>query len=139
MMGSELSNFFEQANKDLESLINYEDTFNYETQKEFNIWKANVVSKLNGAYKIKINRLNIFFMFEPEFGTLAIDDNKLNMLKTVLRDMYFKYNINKKKSKENIEILKLLKAREENIDFELELAKRTYEIIVIFLIVHLNI
>ena len=114
-MGSELSNFFEQANKNLDLLIEDEDTFNYETQKEFNIWKTKLVSKLNGAYKIKINRLDIFFIYEAEFGTLAIDDKKLNMLKTVLRDMYFKYNINQKKSKENIEILKLLKAREENL------------------------
>jgi hypothetical protein len=45
------------------------------------------------------------------------------ILKTILRDMYFKYNTKKKKSKKNIEIEKLLKAREENLDFNLELSK----------------
>jgi predicted hydrocarbon binding protein len=44
-------------------------------------------------------------------------DNDFSILKTILRDMYFKY-MNKKNSKENIEIQKLLQAREENIDFE---------------------
>lgn len=119
-MNNNISDFFEQANKDLDFII--KDELDPDVQECFDNWKNKVVSKLDGAYKVKIKRLNIFFILEYECSTLAIDGHKLDMLKTILRDMYFKYN-QKNKSKSNVEIKKLLKAREENIDFELELAK----------------
>lgn len=120
-MNHNISDFFIQANKDLDLMI--KDDLDYEVQEYFDNWKNKVVSKLEGAYKIKIKRLDIFFLLEYDSNTLAIDAHKLDILKTILRDMYFKYNQKNKKSKNNLEIKKLLKAREENIDFELELAK----------------
>jgi hypothetical protein len=113
-----LSNFFYNANYELENIIK-DDELNEEL---FDEWKEKVILKLDNSYKIKMNRLNIFYS-RCEFEDLLIDIYKLNSIKTILRDMYFKYNANRKKTKKNLEIEKLLKAREENIDFELEIAK----------------
>jgi hypothetical protein len=109
MTNQELIIFFKEMNIQLEELDNADISVE-EYYYELDIWKKKLLSKLNGAYYIKVKRL-------------SINNYDFSILQTILRDMYFKYNINKKKSKENIEREKLLKAREGNIDFELELAK----------------
>jgi len=109
MINQELMIFFKEMNIQLEELDNADISVE-EYYYELDIWKKKLLSKLNGAYYIKVKRL-------------SINNYDFSILQTILRDMYFKYNINKKKSKENIEREKLLKAREGNIDFELELAK----------------
>ena len=118
MTSQELANFFMESNNELQQIIEDLDDLN---QDAFEYWKNNVVVQLNGSYKIKMKRLEIFFTFIDE--PLHVDTHKLNIAKTILRDMYFKYNIKKQKVKENLETEKLLKVREENLDFELELAK----------------
>ena len=116
MTNEELANFFIESNNRLEKIILNNDNIEYE---KLEAWKHDVVKKLNGSYKIKMNRLEIITYSNDN---MCIDSLKYNSAKTILRDMYFKYNTKKKKTKTNIEIEKLLKAREENIDFELELS-----------------
>jgi len=116
MTNEELANFFIESNNVLEQIIVDNDNIEYD---ELEAWKQDVVKKLHDSYKIKMNRLEIL-IYHGEI--MYIDTLKYNSAKTILRDMYFKYNIKKKKTKTNIETEKLLKAREKNIDFELELA-----------------
>jgi len=73
--------------------------------------RAELLLKIDGTYKTKLKLIN------------SLEDKTYSKVKTILGDMYFKYNLNKEKSKKNMEIEKLLKAREENIDFEIELAE----------------
>lgn len=115
-----MATFFQKANENLDLITEDENQL---CQKEFDDWKNEVVSKLDNAYEIKMKRINIYMIIDYEFGYLAIKPHEFYTVKTILRDMYFKYNIKKTKSKQNIEIEKLLKAREENIDFDLELSK----------------
>ena len=70
-----------------------------------------------------LNRLNEHEIFEFDAFDCTINEVKLNQIKTILRDMYVKYNTKKQKTKENIEIEKLLKARENNLDFDKELSE----------------
>jgi hypothetical protein len=76
---------------------------------------------LSGAYKIKLNRLEIFTYIYDD--GLYVATHEFNVVKTILRDMYIKYKTKKKQTKVDLEIEKLLRAREENIEFELELAE----------------
>lgn len=86
-------------------------------------WKADVLSKLSGSAKIKVSRVEIIRFPQSSYDfTMDKDEHEKKIVETVLRDTAFKINADKK-SKENIEILKLLKAREENIDFEMQLAE----------------
>ncbi len=118
MTNKELANFFRKSNIELDQIVVDIDNIDVNV---LDSWKINIVNKLRFAYRIKMNRLEIFIINNYDYSVF-IDIHKLNIAKTILRDMYFKYNINKKNTKENIEILKLLKARENNIDFELNLA-----------------
>jgi hypothetical protein len=81
--------------------------------ESYKAWEKQLLVHLNRSYKIKVKRMT---------SPLSKDDEYL-ILKTVLRDMWWKYNRNKSKSEKNFAIEKLLKAREGNIEFELELAK----------------
>lgn len=117
MTNKELANYFRKSNNELDQIVVDIDDIDYDV---LDSWKRNVVNKLRSAYRIKMNRLEMLTHFDD---MRYIDSHKLNIAKTILRDMYFKYNPNKKKTKINIESEKLLKAREENIDFELELSK----------------
>ena len=86
-------------------------------------WKDDVLPKLSGSAKIKVSRVEIIrFPQNPYNFEMDKDEHEKKIVETVLRDTAFKINADKK-SKENIEILKLLKAREENIDFEMQLAE----------------
>ena len=105
----ELMIFFKEMNNELDEIMEVNGDYSY--GEYFDDWKKKIIPKLKGSYQIKTKRID------------CLDYSTSPKLKTILRDMYFKYNINKKKSKENIEREKLLKAREGNIDFELELAK----------------
>ncbi|MFT7003521.1 MAG: hypothetical protein ACJAWW_000870 [Sulfurimonas sp.] len=116
----EMADFFKKANEELELMTEDQKDF---SQKEFDSWKNTILSKLDNAYQIKMQRLNIYLTIDYEFGYLGVIPHNFYMVKTILRDMYFKYNTKKRKSKDNLEIEKLLKARELNIDFDLELAK----------------
>jgi hypothetical protein len=79
-------------------------------------WKEKVSKYIEGSYKIKLERLDIDRNYDMS------DNLDTNIARAVLRDMYYKYS-NYKQTKDNIEIAKLLKARESNIDFEIELAQ----------------
>ena len=85
-------------------------------------WKKKLLPKVSGSYKVKLQRAEIV---EPPSNSynfsVDINEHELKVCETVLRDMAFKYSV--KNSKEGIETLKLLKAREENIDFEKGLAE----------------
>ena len=124
------SDFFKKMNdeldeikKEYDELKSYitEDNWDYydtcnpdwfdENIEKFKIWKIELLLSLNSSYKTKVKNM-----------TLEIEKEFL-ILKTILRDMYWKYNTKKSKTKENLEIEKLLKAREENIDFEVDLVK----------------
>jgi len=110
MKNNEIANFFKQMSHELNEMNDSDVPYN-EYDNIFSDWKQNLIPKIEGTYKIKIKRID----------TLTYD--KYPELLTILRDMYVKYEIKDKKTKDNLEIKKLLKAREENIDFELELAK----------------
>ncbi|MFH0710843.1 MAG: hypothetical protein V2A75_11610 [Pseudomonadota bacterium] len=92
------------------------------TPDAINKWKAILLPKLEGSNKIKISRIEIFRYPQNSYNFhMELDTHELNIAKAVLRDIAFKYL--DVKTKENIEALKLLKAREENIDFEMQLAE----------------
>jgi len=123
MTNEELTKFFKDLNDELDHIVLTND------EKLFKEWKKKLGFKLNEAYGLKLNKLEIFYdeNIEDKFGNTvhsqtSLDENNLKIIKSILRDMYFKY-MKKTNSKVNLEILKLLKAREENIDFELELAE----------------
>jgi len=106
MENQKLMIFLIEMNKELDEI--FKSTY---IDEEFEDWKNKIIPKLQGTYQIKVKRIDsLTYEVYPK-------------LKTILRDTYFKHNVNKKKNKENIESEKLLKAREGNIDFELELAK----------------
>jgi len=130
MRNQELAIFFEKMNEKLDEikkehdelnfLIRDEDDYDYYTTtqpdlfnsniNDYKKWKIKLLPFLNKSYKIRVNKM-----------TLEIEKEFL-ILKTILRDLYFKY-MEKSNSKENIEILQLLRAREENIDFEIDLVE----------------
>lgn len=96
---------------------------NHATPDNIKEWKAKILPKLTGTAKIKVSRVEVVRFPESSYD-FSMDKNKheKKIVEAVLRDTAFKYYADKK-SKDNIEILKLLKAREENIDFEIELAE----------------
>lgn len=85
-------------------------------------WKEELLPKLDGSSKIKISRIEIVRYPQSSYDfTMDVDTHELKIAETVLRDMAFKYS--SKKTKENLEALKLLKAREENLDFEMQISE----------------
>jgi len=128
MRNQELAIFFKKMNEELDEIKKEYDELNalirddydyYTTTQpdlfdsnisDYKKWKIKLLPFLNKSYKIRVNRM-----------TLEIEKEFL-ILKTILRDMYFKY-MKKSNSKENMEILQLLRAREENIDFEVDLVE----------------
>jgi len=82
MNNQELMIFFKEMNDELDEII--ESNFNYQYE-EFDDWKNRIIPKLYGSYLIKIKRID------------SIDNGIYPTLKTILRDMYFKYNIKKRK------------------------------------------
>lgn len=86
-------------------------------------WKNKVLSKLNGSAKVKVSRVEVVRYPDNSYDfTVDKNEHEKKIVEAVLRDTAFKH-FSDKKLKANIEILKLLKAREENIDFEIELAE----------------
>ena len=114
MTNKELIALFKQMNSELDEIYNNYSPNDYSSEdmcfEVFSDWKKKVILKLSASYKNKLNRLD----WSNEAYLLS---------KNILRDMYFKYNMKKSKSKENMEILRLLQAREENIDFEVDLVE----------------
>ncbi len=106
--------FFKEVNIELDEIVKNKDI------DSFYKWKKKVLLNLDGYYKFRLEKINEDELFEFDF---TINEVKLNQIKTILRDMYFKYNTRKQKTKENIEIEKLLKARENNLDFDKELSE----------------
>ena len=85
-------------------------------------WKDRLLPHLGNSSKIKISRIKILHMPENSYSfTMYTDPHEKKIAEAVLRDTYFYYA--KKTKKENIEAFKMLQAREENIDFEEELAE----------------
>lgn len=81
-------------------------------------WKKSTLPHLEGSYYVKLNRTPLL---EDSFvGTTLIDKN-IPFIYALLDDLIFKY-APQKMTEERLKILKLLKAREENQDFEKELA-----------------
>lgn len=84
--------------------------------------KEELMPLLSGSGKIKISRIEIVKSPQNSYiMEMNVDDHELKIAETVLRDMAFKFS--SKKTKENLEALKLLKAREENLDFEMQLSE----------------
>lgn len=95
---------------------------NHPTPDSIKKWKAKLIPMLEGSGKIKISRIEIVRYPESTYDfSMSVDEHELKIAETVLRDMAFKHLC--KKTKENIEALKILKAREENIDFEMQLSE----------------
>ena len=85
-------------------------------------WKSKLLPYLGNSSKIKISRIKILHMPQNSYSLyMYTDPHEKKIAEAVLRDTFFKYS--DKKLKESIEALKILQAREENIDFEEELAK----------------
>lgn len=85
-------------------------------------WKSKLLPYLGYSSKIKISRIKILHMSQNSYSCdIYTDSHEKKIAETVLRDTFFKYS--DKKLKESIEALKILQAREENIDFEEELAR----------------
>lgn len=85
---------------------------------QFDDWKKSLLPHLDGSYLIKINRTPLV---EEIFGELSLIKHNIALVCALLDDLIFKYS-NQKMTEERIKILKLLKAREENQDFESELS-----------------
>lgn len=95
---------------------------NHATPDNIKTWKSKILPKLIGTAKTKIARVEVVRFADSSYDfSMNKDEHEKKIVEAVLRDTAFKYLPNK--SQETIEILKLLKAREENIDFELELAE----------------
>ena len=114
---------FNNFNNELDLIITLKSANKYD------LLKKKILPLLDGYYKFKFEKLATPFIVDMTHDTprsidaVEIDDVKINQIKTILRDMYFKYNIKKKKTKENLEMEKLLKARENNLDFDKELSE----------------
>jgi hypothetical protein len=86
-------------------------------------WKDKVIPKLYGTNKIKISRMEIIrFPSDSYSFQMEKDIHEYEVARTVIVDTGIKLTLDNN-LKESIEIRKLLKAREENIDFELQLAE----------------
>ena len=127
MSNQKLADFFKEMYHELENIKKEYDELQYQLyytydgdgeplENDFNHWgqeylkwKNKLLPYLNKSYKVKLKRI---------LASSSLDKDFL-ILKSILRDMYFKY-MNKNNNKENIEIQKLLQAREENIDFEID-------------------
>lgn len=114
MTNQELIDFFKKSHRDLMNAVKYIN------QTSLQEWKDNLLPKLEGSSKVKISRLELIDSANS-YTEPYIKDHELKISETILRDSFFKYT--SQKTKENLEALKILKAREENIDFELELAE----------------
>ena len=86
-------------------------------------WKDKVIPKLYGTNKIKINRIEIIrFPSERYSFQMEKDIHEYEVARTVIVDTGIKLTLDNN-LKDSLEIRKLLKARENNIDFELQLAE----------------
>lgn len=96
---------------------------------KYDLLKEKILVQLDGYYKFRLEKLENPFNIDmwhdnpKSIEAIEVDNVKVNQIKTILRDMYFKYNTKKKKTKENLEIEKLLKAKENNLDFDKELSE----------------
>ena len=100
---------------------------NKEAKDQIDKWKEKALKYLSGTAKIKLSKIEIInhnpeAYHEFDFSEFYGDLHEKKVAEAVLRDTAFKYNV-KGTKKETIEGLKLLKAREENYDFELQLAE----------------
>lgn len=112
---------------ELNTIFNSVYEENSEAKDQIDEWKEKALKYLSGTAKIKISKIDIIkdshsysysnFSYEI-YGEL----HEKKIAEAVLRDTAFKYNV-KGTKKETIEALKLLKAREENYDFETVLAE----------------
>ena len=113
MTDIEVIKLLKQSHADLIRISKYPNEDNYIK------WKDKVLPYLKGTSRAKISRLQLIYIAN-NYVEPYIEENELKIAESVLRDTAFKYT--SKKSKENLEALKILKAREENVDFENELA-----------------
>ncbi len=113
MVNKEQIEFLKESYRELKRI---EDNPNHDPVKK---WKDKLLPKLEGTSKNKISRLEIVYS-DNSYTEPYVDEHEFKMAETILRDTVFKY-LNKK-TKEDIEAIKILKAREENIDFEYDLA-----------------
>ncbi len=112
-MSKEKIEFLKESHRELKRI---EDNPYHVSVKK---WKDKLLPKLEGTSKNKINRLEIVYS-DNSYTEPYIKEHEFKIAETILRDTVFKY-LNKK-TKEDIEAIKILKAREENIDFEHDLA-----------------
>lgn len=86
-------------------------------------WKDKVIPKLYGTNKIKISRIEIIrFPSDSYSFQMEKDIHEYEVARTVIVDTGIKLTLDNN-LKDSLEIRKLLKAREDNIDFELQLAE----------------
>lgn len=100
------------------SLQNLVSTWNGVFPSQFDDWKKNLIPYLDGSYLIKVNRTPLY---EESFAEIRLIYKNISSVEALLDDLIFKYS-NEKMTEERIKVLKLLKAREENQDFEKDLA-----------------
>lgn len=95
---------------------------NNSTKKALENWKEQVLIRLKGTYETKIKRI-VLFRIPPNPWSLTMikDEHEYKMAKAVLEDIGIIFSLDSSK-KDTIEIKKLQKVRENNIDFEQELA-----------------
>ena len=110
-MSREQIEFLKESHRDLKLIEN--DPFHMTIEE----WKARLLPKLQGTSKNKISRLKIVYS-NNSYTEPYIEEHEFKIAGTILKDTAFKY-LNKK-TKEDIEAIKILKAREENIDFDTE-------------------
>lgn len=118
--------FFISAKQELETLSN--TSLTDKTSKLLDGWKDRVIPYLSGAYQVRLKKVEIikdnsldFPLDFPSEYCLSINEFEKKKALTLLDDMIFKFSCNMT-NKEEYEALKLLRAREENLDFNLELA-----------------
>ena len=89
----DIAEMFNNFNNELDLIITLKSANKYD------LLKKKILPLLDGYYKFKFEKLATPFIVDMTHDTprsidaVEIDDVKINQIKTILRDMYFKYNI----------------------------------------------
>lgn len=93
-------------------------------KKRLNNWREQLLHNLEDNLLIKVKKLELIEDVDDPFGFNfeVINKKNFNIVGTILKDQIFKYS-DDIKSKKTLEVMKLIQARENNLDFDLLLSE----------------
>ncbi|MCK9482198.1 MAG: hypothetical protein M0R38_10625 [Bacteroidia bacterium] len=114
----------------LNNLARFKSELSDENLEEFNNFRKGILESLDDNQKLRFNRINFYNEVEntdvedfPFFRIeIKIDNIGFNQAETLLSDTMFLLSFDRN-SLEDLKLYKLLKARQGNLDFEIELAE----------------